>query len=221
MTYDDDDEGTLFTTYTVEFSMVRVINSVVVPSRFTLTAGINIIEGDDVANAMAKIEHFFDDVVSPCIAMSSENAAATSAFIADGKARFVNPLMITPRDPSDAHLCAIFQAKIEALAGDAFSVGTIDVCADTSRGLAFAYTGVWEDYLPTMEEWLGGKPSWFDVPWWNRDDASTLDSIKPEGADPAIKPSWAYDIDQYLNLTPSSYSIIDMDFDVIDGGGEE
>ena len=44
-----------------------------------------------------------------------------------------------------------------------------------------------------MKTWMPGK-TYFDIPWWHRDDASTIDIIVSDDVDISIPPSWAFKI---------------------------
>lgn len=134
--------------------------------------------------------------------------------------RLQNPMMICPDEPTDNNLCVLLQSKLQALAAGAFAVGMIELSSDNSAGLVFTYVGDSEDILPSMSQWMSGR-TWFDRPWWERDDASTFDTLAADDADLTIKPLWAYDLGFVArDLMPQDAIILNGDFSprIIDDG---
>ena len=192
---DDDvfEESQLFVHYTFEFTMCRVAENMLLPSTIRVKADVNIIDEDMIDTALRKINYWFDEYVSRSIAVPADE---TLKIVLDenNSPRFLNPLMITPYDPTDSHLCMLFQSKMQALANGAFAIGMVEITSDNAGGLTFTYIGDSEDDLPSMEEWITGGKTWFDKPWWCRDDASTFDTQAAPDSDLTQKPAWAIDL---------------------------
>lgn len=197
----DDDEPPceFFITYAFDVKLIRMIGNTLVPSELGVTASI--IRLDDVEDAqvelgLSKCKYWFDNVVTKTIAFARDNGTAYSMLIDDdGEVRIGNVFMMVPDDPRDELLGAVFQAKMNALAAGAFIVETVTVESDNLNGISFMLAGNHASYLPaTMDDWLGGE-SFFDVPWWHRDDASTLDVYLMDEAKKDTKPSWAFSLD--------------------------
>jgi hypothetical protein len=133
-------------------------------------------------------------VVSRCVVFARSNITAMNMLFDDqGKPKVANHLMVTPFEPTDEHLAVLFQSKMGALSNGTIEFGGIRVEADDA-GLVFTYVGNWRDDLPCMDDWFNVKPYYFDMPWWQRNDASTLDLIA-EDADLTQPPAWAYKLD--------------------------
>jgi hypothetical protein len=89
----------------------------------------------------------------------------------------------------------------------------IEVSSDNTDDLVFTFVGMSEDHLPTMGEWISG-PTWFDTPWWDRDDASIFDTLAGEDTDLSVKPEWAYDITKFVEreMMPREAIALKADF---------
>lgn len=193
-----------FITYDIDVRVIRLIQNVLVPTDLSLTAHID--RGEtatdaEIELAISKIRYWFDNVVSKTIAFGRDNTTAFDMLLDDdGTPRIGNIFMMVPDDPRDELLGALFQCKMNALANGALVVEAIDIRSDNLDGLSFSLLGDHAVYLPaTMEEWLGA-PSYFDVPWWLRNDASTLDVYLSEDSDKTKKPAWAFSLD-FLDKT--------------------
>lgn len=195
---DDEDDDVLLISLTIETKIVRVIDNTIHPAKLTIRTDVNPVEDvpeGEISAIIAKIRFWFENLVSKSIAFSFDNDGALEMFIdAQGRNRTTNLIMIAPAAPTDDVLATLFQAKMSALAGGKILFGLVEVKSDNLAGLSFIYVGSAERSLPTMEQWIGER-SYFDQPWWNRDDASTLDVVPPDGADLTKKPAWAFSLD--------------------------
>lgn len=220
----EDGEDTLYIHYTFDFSLCRLIDNLIVPSTCKVKAEVDILDENLVELAMRKINYWLDSVVSGCIAVAANNSIAFQMLLDENSTpRLQNPMMICPDEPTDSNLCVLLQSKLQALAGGAFAVGVIELSSDNAEGLGFTYVGDSEDILPKMSEWING-PTWFDVPWWERDDASTFDTIAPEGSDLSEKPVWAYDLGFVArDMMPQEAIVLKADFQprIIDAGDSD
>jgi hypothetical protein len=224
---DDDDDGeALFISFHTRISLIRLADNVMLPSRLHIRA--DVCPNDDVTeaqlnNVMTKVKFWFDSIVSRSIAFSSDNEEALGIVINDeGKNRTANVLMITPGDPTDDVLAALFQAKLNALGGDAVEFGLVEIKSDNPIGLSFTFVGDATKLLPSMDRWMGER-NYFDKPWWNRDDSSTLDVIPPEDADLTKTPKWAFSLDTMVETEKDEAEIVRPAFKptIIDGGKKE
>ena len=222
--HDDDDEEALFISFRTQFSLVRIAENIVMPSRLQIRADVN--PDDDVteaqlSNVMSKVKFWFDNIVARSIAFSNDNENALAMVInSEGRNRTANVLMITPGDPTDDVLAALFQAKLNALGGNSVEFGMVEVKSDNPVGLSFTFVGDATKILPPMDRWMGER-NYFDKPWWNRDDSSTLDIIPPEGADLTKKPSWAFSLDTFGAEKEVVISKPAFKPTIIDGGKKE
>jgi hypothetical protein len=221
---DDDSIDTILITYETQVKIVRMIGGNLIPSVLKIGADVSPTEKaspDDLQNCMAKINFWFSSIVSRCVAFSYNNDVALSMFVAeDGTNRTDNMLLIAPGDPTDDMLAVLFQAKMRALCNGAIDFDVVDVKSDNSMGLGFTFIGQSLNILPTMEEWVG-VPNFFDEPWWERNDGSTLDVCPPPEADLTKKPQWAFNLDA-INK-PVQGTVIHHEFrpTVIEGGKKD
>jgi len=200
-------ENTIFIRYAFKFSICRLLDNVLVPSNISVTAEINIIDDDHVESMLRKINYWIDEYVMGSIAIPATELGLSLVLNEKNTPRLQNHLMITPGIPTDEHLCILFQSKLDALAAGAFKIGMIEVTSDNSEGLIFSFIGNHEEVLPTMEEWIVGQ-TWFDLPWWERDDSSTIDTLAPPDSDLSVKPAWAVDLSFITRQNDMSEAII-------------
>ncbi len=196
---DDDDICEMYLTYSVDVKLIRLIGATMVPT--SMSVSFSIARGEDAEDheielALNKTRYWFDNVVSKCIAISQNNPTAFEMLLdEDGSPHLSNFFLLCPSEPRDEMLATVFQSKFNALAKGAIYVVGIDIVTDNLNGLSFSLAGDHSIFLPhTMEEWLG-ETSYFDVPWWDRDDASTFDVYVMKEEDKATPPSWAQSLD--------------------------
>ncbi len=191
--HEEDIENSLFIHYNFDFSICRLVDTVLLPSTIRVKAEISIMDENIVDLALRKINYWLDEYVNGAIAVPASDLALSLVLNDKSSPRLQNHLIITPDNPTDEHLCLLLQAKLQALGAGAFAVGMIEITSDNADGLTFTYLGNSEELLPTMEEWVPG-PTWFSVPWWLRDDSSTFDTMAPAGTDLSVMPPWATDL---------------------------
>jgi hypothetical protein len=222
--YDEDDDGdAVYISLNIETRIIRVKGNNITPSRLNIRADVNPEEDmsqEDISLALSKIRFFYDNLVAKSIAFSTDNGDAVEMLInEEGRNRTSNILMITPGEPTDDLMAMLFQAKMEALSGGRISFSLVEVKSDNAHGLTFVFVGDNENMLPDMDTWIGER-SYFDRPWWNRDDASTLDVEPPEDADLTKKPAWAFSLDTVNGPRQENGVVVRPSFKptVIDGG---
>ena len=224
--YDDEDAETLFINFHLEARITRVVENVIIPTRLSLRADVDPFEDaeeSDLSLALSKIKFWFENVVSKAVAFSADNDTAMEMFVDEtGRNRTGNLLMTTPGEPNDEVLATLFQAKMTALANGAMFFPFVEVKSDNLIGLTFCFVGDARKVLPPMKDWIGPR-SYFDKPWWERNDASTLDVVMPEGADPEVKPSWAYSLDAVGGPKQDSGLVVRPSFKptVLSGGKDD
>lgn len=199
MSDEEDDICDLYLTYTIDVKLIRLIGTLMVPT--TMTVSFSIARGEDAEDAkidlsLQKVRYWFENVVSKTIAISQDNPTAFELLLDDdGNPHLANHFLLCPDEPRDEMLATVFQAKFNALSNGAIIVAAVDITTDNLNGLHFSIAGDHTAFLPaTMEDWIG-ETSYFDVPWWARDDASTFDVYVMKEAEKANKPSWAYSLD--------------------------
>lgn len=202
--FDDDDDSVddgvnVLIDFSQTVNLVRMTGNVITPVRLTIKA--QVLPAQDALEidfdiSFAKIKFWFENIVSRTIIFCRDNNLALSMFTdADGKSRVINYLMISPNEPTDEHLGALFQSKMTALSGGTMDFGVVRVNSEASSGLVWSYVGDWREDLPDMEHWFSKKPYYFDIPWWARNDTSTIDMIAEGVTDFSQTPSWAFNLD--------------------------
>ncbi len=220
---DDDDNGPdLFISFSIDISLMRFIGNTLIPSLLSLNVAIE--RGEDADDnaielALTKWRYYLDNIISKGIAFSKDNSQAMDILIDEnGTSRTSNLFILTPQEPSDEMLGSLFQAKFNALGEGNLIASSVEIASDNLHGLSFTLIGDHSTFLPTtVEEYLGG-PSFWEKPWWMRDDASSIDVLKM--SEDAPSPSWAYSLD-FLDRTAKTKSILTRPVfrpTVIDGG---
>jgi hypothetical protein len=226
---DDDEEiiTEIYNHFVFSIKVVRVIENILVPSTLRFKMEFIPMEEEDaeaINDAFTKMRYWLDNIVSKSIVFSHDNSDAIAMFVdeASGTPRVGNVIVLTPEEPDDQHLAAIFQAKLQALAGGTMAFGPVEVKSDNQLGLQFTFVGDSSAVLPKIGDWVGPR-SFFDKPWWDRDDGSTLDVMPPDGADLTVRPAWAFSLDflsQPKKIATTDGKIVRPEFrpKVIDGG---
>jgi hypothetical protein len=194
---DDDSSVSVMIDFEQKAKFVRFIGGGMLPTKIKMKAEVMPTE-DTVDNdfdvAFSKIKFWFDSIVTNSIIFCKNNEVARSMLIKDGLPTMPNHLIMTPFEPTDEHLAILFQAKMTALSDQNFDFGSIKIKSDTSNGLTFTYVGSWDEDLPEMKDWFDITPYYFDVPWWQRSDISSIDMIVGEFDSTKI-PTWASKLD--------------------------
>ena len=225
---DDDMDGPrILIDFEQQITMVRIVEDIIIPSTLLIRAEVLPTEdgGDeDYEIAFAKVRFWLENVVTRCIAFGRTNQSALKMLISeDGLNNSGNLLMLTPGEPGDENLAILLQAKMSALGGGKLLFGSVEIKSNNLTGLRYTFVGSADEVLPSMAEWIG-EHTYFEEPWWNRDDASTLDVIPGPEADLSKKPKWAYDLDFIANaIRPNKEVVIRPAFNptVIDGGKDD
>lgn len=175
------------------FKGIRIIEDALYATEWHLKADIFPDETTDNHKfnlGLTKIKFWFEQLVEDSIVFSGLNQWAIDSFV--GKS--ANIPIVCPGEPTDDILTLLLQSKMNALADNAFTVGYVDLKSDSNNGLSFIYIGDTPPNLPSMSEWIGER-SYFDQPWWARDDASTLDVVPDEDGDLDEIPEFAFKLD--------------------------
>lgn len=184
------------------FPLIRVIDNVIVPDTFNLTASVSPIEdmtAEEITMFYVKMSLFCDEVIPNSLAVASDNDAGRHLIIGDdGVNRTGNLIMLLPGEPSDDLLSIIMQAKLSALTEGKFDIFDVSMETNSPIGISFVFDGEGRDMLPDIDTWIGPH-RYFDKPWWDRNDASTMDIIPADDADLSVKPDWAFSIDLTLD----------------------
>jgi hypothetical protein len=194
-----EDDTDLFISFSLDLTLMRFIGNVLVPSNLHINVGID--RGDTVDDhgielALTKWRYFVDNIMSKSIVFCHENTQALDIVLDENSVNKTgNLFVLTPDEPSDEVIGAVIQAKFNALGEDALYATSLEVTSDNLHGLSFTLLGDHGSQLPsTVEQYLDVKSYW-EKPWWHRNDASTIDVVKPDDAPEGVYPSWAYSMD--------------------------
>lgn len=222
----------------LEFSAIRVVKNRLEPTTWTLAVELlyddespdetaDQAEATDLAIkvTIAKIKYWLEHVVTNSVIFAYDNEwAALNFFDEDGICTIANNTMVLPKEPSDDTISEILQAKFNAFGGDSLGFGIVELTSTNKNNLSYMFTGSGSDNLPTMEEWIGDL-AFHQEPWWNRDDASTTDSVPEDEealANPPVVPSLDFVRSAILMQSGKSATVLKPSFrpQVISGGSE-
>lgn len=166
------------------FRLMRVIDARLVAGDCRLDLTINITMGQKSAKDRLKamrlwIEQFLDG----SIAIPAGRDLDTTTF-----EELTNFVLLCPDEPHDYLLLLLIHSKLNAIGAGEVVIETSSMVTDTGEGFSNSISGTTEDWLPSMQEWMGPR-SYHDRPWWERDDSSTLDMMAEEGDDLSQTPN--------------------------------
>jgi hypothetical protein len=187
-------DGELFLRFTTSFSGIRVIDSKLMPTKWTLKTDLILqdeLDDFDFNFILMKVKFWFEQLINNSVFFAMENEWAIESFLASD---LENNTVLIPGDPTDDLLTMVFHSKLNALGEGKVIFGGLDLQSDTSSGLGFIFLGNGTSCLPTMTEWIGER-TFFTNPWWNRDDASAIDIFPMDDEDLTIIPDFAFSLD--------------------------
>lgn len=198
----DDDANELYLHYKTDFKATRIIDAVLYPTNFTLESDVwfdmDNVPAEDrdytLNLILMKIDFFYKNIIDNSIMFGDLNEWAIPSLLDNNTPRVDNILVRCPFQPSDDHLAMLFQSKMNALGNGNLVFGAVTVSSDNSRGLSFTFVGDGAYCLPDISEWIGER-SFFENPWWDRNDSSSMDIVPKEDDDLTIKPEFAFDLD--------------------------
>lgn len=188
----------------LEFKAIKVVGSKLVPTTWKMNAEVLYEEDDsgedeegdlEIKIGIAKIKYWLDNFVNNCVMFDVGNEWAMRAlFDEDDACDIDNNIMMLPYTPQDDLIAELFHSKMNALGGQKLKFGIIELSSDDVLGLSYMFTGEGEMNLPEITEWVGER-SYYDKPWWARDDASTADIIPGEDDDLSDNPFESLNLD--------------------------
>jgi hypothetical protein len=221
-----DDEIQFLLFWEKEFKAIRLMGSYFIPTTWNIKCDLTptmSITNADMNIVISKFNYWFDNYINNSLFISAQDEWAAD-FVELGTE---NNIVLCPDDPNDDLISILIQCKLNALSQGKFDIEYVDIKATPSGGLNTALIAHASQNLPPMEEWIG-EHAWFSQPWWNRDDASTVDDEPPEGANLNIPPSYAESLkfieDAFIDIeTVQPAPIIKHEFrpQIITGGLSE
>jgi hypothetical protein len=223
---EDDLEVNCFNYFHFEVGFVRMIEDLLVPTKMRVRAEfipLDEASEHEIDRAFEKIRFWLDNILDGAIVFAQSNATAIKMIFDDAgtKPMISNVLMLTPFEPTDQHMAPLLQAKLQALSGLSMAFGAMRIETGNQLGVSFDFVGDSSAVLPDADEWFDTR-RYFDEPWWDRDDGSTLDTVPPDDADLSVRPAYAFTFDflDQKRPTASNGAIVRHNFrpTVIDGG---
>lgn len=191
----DDDEETSYTWAHFKFKSIRIIENALTSHVSTVKAEISPhpdATETQIKIVLEKVNYWFNTIVGCSVMFARDNEFALNLmFTEEGLGRTENIPMVLPAVPTDDVLARVLHAKMNALGGEHVAFGMIEINSD--HDFTIMFTGFGEEELPDMDEWIG-EHTYYDVPWWSRDDGSTLDVIPEEDADLTMPPKIGVDM---------------------------
>lgn len=203
------EEDAIFVNYSFSVSVCRLIDMELWPTNIQVKAEINVIDEDLIEVALRKINYWLEEFLRGAVIVPANDLGLSLILDDDNSPRIHNTIVLTPEMPTDDHLCFLLQSKLQALAGSAFSIPSMEFTSDNSDGFTVTYVGDGRNRLPDMEDWITG-PTWFTEPWWDRADTSTFDTQAGPDADLSVIPAWARDLSFLEYDNPQQEAVILM-----------
>lgn len=214
---DTDLEAGVFLRYKFTVNFVRVITSYMSPAKATFVC--DIVLDDEVSQFDLNVRNAFDRIKG-WISMK-ENVLIYSKDNPLGKMlesykdedgdTIHNERMILPYEPVDDMIALAFLRKLNAIGSGFVAVGSITMTSSDSEGMEVMAFGENGDYFPVMETWMGER-TYFSRPWWDRNDASSIDTVPPEGADLNSAPDYAISLTDTIAIPEQETKIIRPEF---------
>ncbi|NJO62368.1 MAG: hypothetical protein HC836_30335 [Richelia sp. RM2_1_2] len=179
--------------YSQSFSAIRVVGTELFPIWLHVNAELlgNVAISDvEFQLGIAKMDYWFVNVIHNSVMFSSGNDWAMDCLLEMP----ANLPFIAPYEPTDDVLAILFNCKCNALSNGAFLVGYFTV-EDENNNISYMYADEDMPDLPLPDEWFGGKKSYYEVPWWHRNDSSTFDITPSETDDLSKKPECFFSLD--------------------------
>lgn len=219
-----------FSWMTFKFKSVRVFDDIINPGFYSLKTEVAIKPGcseQDLSIALEKIHFWFEHIMSSSIMFAQDNTYA-ARIVLDDEGRVIggNYPMVFPEDPTEDLMAIVFLSKLNALGGGKIMFISVELSSDTRENLTCGFAGDPDDYLPTIDEWVGER-HYHTVPWWGRNDGSTFDMNPGPEADLSANPCFGFDMTviekQILKEESDAAIIIRPEFKprVIHGGNHE
>lgn len=227
----DDIPNHLFISLRYNFSATRVVDTRFSPTNIKFKLDLSPKEDDSeeyavqVEMCLTKFEHFVKNVLEGSLLIGSDNEWALESFMCGEVPHTTNPIVLFPEMPTDAVLCELLIRKFNAITNNLLTVHSFEIESSDGRGMGFTFVGAFpgEDF-PGMNDWVGER-TYFSKPWWDRDDASTLDVIPEEDADLNSPPKWAYDLGfiKPMHNVYSEHNVVRREFrpTIIEGGKKD
>ncbi len=155
------------------------------------------LESSEIAGAFTKIRYWIDEIVNGSLIFSANNKWANTTFLKNSKLTVGNNLILLPGPITDQVIARVMHSKLVALSGGNLLVGPLELSRADGYGISIYFTGENND-LPNIASWIG-KRSFFPVPWWQRDDSSTIDIVPAPKDDLTVSPGYAISLDFLIN----------------------
>lgn len=154
---------------------------------FTMYTGVSKLTDDAVLEAQkqqnvsfAKAITFVEGVLHNSIMFVLHN----NEFDVDAMFKGIDNNFIAVPDPGENMLCAMIHSKLNTISGPDTVVEVVKL-QDTSENMMYEYIHDEDEpyaELPSTESWVK-EFSYWDTPWWYRNDISTADKVAKDEAE--------------------------------------
>lgn len=180
-----------------KFTLLCLIDADLMPSTYNLTIKLkvnnNTLTPHEIAKRINNIKLWINTCVDQSIAYSIHNRLDTSIL-----EHLNNNIIMCPEDPYDHILLYLIQSKIYAIK-DCNDINVIETCLTPDESdMSTTITGI-PDILPSNKQWMG-ETSFFDKPWWERNDTSTVDIVFEPGDNLDEPPEVGSTFDNLIDL---------------------
>jgi len=159
-------------TYTSEFRLIRLIGKQLVSGLVNIRADLFFNQESTKAQqalALKSIKKWLLDVLDGSIAFNAKNDFPTESF------EFLdNHMMFCPDEPYDFMLMTLIYAKLNAIGDGHVAIETLEINSDIGDGFSNWVEGDVDQFLPSVDEWLG-EHRFVDLQWWNRPDGGMIE----------------------------------------------
>lgn len=183
------------------FRILRLLENELVCSDCHLEIEMNLNPQSDLDVAKTKIKamkFWLQAFIHDCVAYDIHTSLDTTLL-----EEIANNVMMCPDDPHDYLLLTLLHSKLIAIGGDDIIIKSTTLYADTGDGFSHTLQGPTDEFLPNIDQWIGSR-RFFEQPWWNRDDSSTIDMMPQDDEDLTIKPKLGENLYEMVSDQPTS-----------------
>lgn len=187
-----------------DFRILRLLDNELTSSDCHLEIEMQLNPDSDLDVAKTKIKamkFWLQCFVHDCVAYNVHTNLNTSLL-----EEISNNIMMCPDDPHDYLLLTLLHSKLIAIGGDDILIKSTTLFADTGDGFSHTLAGLNDDFLPSIDEWIG-KRRFFEQPWWNREDSSTIDLMPQDDEDLTILPKLGENLYEMVADLPKNTAV--------------
>lgn len=218
----DDLESGVFIRYKCQMNFVRVITNYISPCEATITCDLllapDVSQFDlNVRNALERMKAWIAMKENGLFYSNNNPLGKHIANFKDEDDDVVhNEQVLFPYEPVDDAIALFFMKKFNAICHGFITIASVSIEATDSEGIEITAFGDHDGYFPTMTEWMG-ESTFFNKPWWDRADSSSIDTVKEEHSEET--PDYATPLTETFTVETQEAKILRPTFKprIIDG----